>query len=98
MNTYVCFSSAVPKGTLGNGEGSIFTLPGTHLSWFHPPHDCHSLPNIPAPSMLPNICAPCFCPPHCPLPRASLAQSATSSCHMLRFHHVPRPVLLTPVS
>ena len=32
--TYVCFSSAVPKGTLGNGEGPIFTLPCTHLSWF----------------------------------------------------------------
>ena len=32
----VCLSSTVPKGTLGNGEGSVFTLPGTHLSWFIP--------------------------------------------------------------
>ena len=52
----------------------------------------------PGPIYATNICTPCFCPPHCPLLLAYLAQIATSSCHMLRLHHVPRPVLLTPVS
>ena len=92
------FPLLFPRATLGNGEGSIFTLPGTHLSWFILLMTVTFFPNIPAPIYATNICTPCFCPPHCPLPLAYLAQIATSSCHMLRLHHVPRPVLLTPVS
>ena len=64
----------------------------------HPPHDCHSLPNIPAPSMLPTsvLLASVLPIVHCLVPL--LHRVPTSSCHLLRFHHVPRPVLLTPVS
>ena len=63
------FSLCCSQGTLGNGE--VHFHPTRYLSFMvHPPHDSHSLPNIPAPSMLPTsvLLASVVLIVHCLLP------------------------------